>query len=170
MIDAGLRLTVTVATGTGFTVIVGVGDELTDSLVAVIVAVPSPTAVTVAGDPLALTVRAPVLLETQVIVRPVKMLLFASRVVAVSCWVVPRIIGVVGAETVTLATGAGVTVSAALPVFPSLVAIMFALPVLTAVTRPVVDETVATAVLSELHEIVRPVSVRPWESSKVALA
>jgi hypothetical protein len=78
-------LTVTVATGTGLTVIVGVGLELTDSLVAVIVAVPRPTAVTVAGDPLALTVNTALLLETQVIVRPVRRLPFASLVVAVSC-------------------------------------------------------------------------------------
>jgi len=77
-------LTVTVATGIGFTVIVGVG-ELTDSLVAVIVAVPTPTAVTVAGDPVGLTVRTAVLLETQVIVRPVRRLPFASLGVAVIC-------------------------------------------------------------------------------------
>jgi hypothetical protein len=84
VIEVGLRLTVTVATGTGLTVIVGVGAELTDSLVAVIVAVPTPAAVTVAGEPLALTVSTAVLLETQVIVRPVSRLLFASLVVAVS--------------------------------------------------------------------------------------
>ena len=77
--------TVTVATGTGVTVIVGVGLELTDSLVAVIVAVPTPTAVTVAGEPLALTVRTAVLLDAHVIVRPVSRLLFASLVTAVNC-------------------------------------------------------------------------------------
>jgi hypothetical protein len=76
---------VTDATGTGFTVISGDGAEI-DSLVAVIVAVPRPTAVTVAGDPLALTVRTEGLLETQVTVRPVRVLLLASLVVAVSCW------------------------------------------------------------------------------------
>ena len=67
------------------TVMVGVGLELTDSLVAVIVAAPTPTAVTVAGLPLALTVRTAVLLDAQVIARPVSTLPFASLVVAVSC-------------------------------------------------------------------------------------
>jgi hypothetical protein len=84
--------------------------------------------------------------------------------------VVPTIIGVAGAETVTVTTGAGVTVRGALPVFPSQVAMMFAVPALTAITRPAVEETVATAVLSELQTIVRPVSGRPCESSKVAVA
>jgi hypothetical protein len=132
----GLRLTVTVATGAGLTVIVGVGAELTDSLVAVIVASPRPTAVTVAGEPFALTVSTAVLLEAHVMTRPVRMLPFASRVVAVICCVPPTTIGVVGVETVTVATGAGVTVRGALPVWPSLVAMIFAVPAATAVTSP----------------------------------
>jgi hypothetical protein len=69
------------------TVIVGVGLELTDSLVAVIVAVPTPAAVTVTGEPLALTVSTAVLLDAHVIVRPVSTLPFESFVVAVSCCV-----------------------------------------------------------------------------------
>jgi hypothetical protein len=170
VIEVGARLTVTEATGIGLTVIVGVGLELTDSLIAVIVAAPTPTAVTVAGDPLALTVSTDVLLEAQVIVRPVSTLPFASLVVAVSCCVAPTIICVVGAETVTVATGAGVTVSVALPVFPSLVAIIFAVPALIAVTSPVDGDTAATAVLSELHAIVRPMRIRPLESKSVAVA
>jgi hypothetical protein len=79
--------TVTVATGTGLTVIVGVGLELTDSLVAVTVAVPTATAVTVAGEPVPLIVRTAVLLDTQVMARPVRTFPFASLVVAVSCCV-----------------------------------------------------------------------------------
>jgi len=114
----------TVATGTGLTVMVGVGLEFTDSLVAVIVAVPTPTAVTVAGLPLALTVRTAVLLDAQVIARPVSTLPFASFVVAVSCCVPPTPIGVDGVETVTEATGTGVTVRVALPACPSLIAVM----------------------------------------------
>jgi hypothetical protein len=78
-------LTVTEATGTGFTVTAAVGVEVTDSLVAVIVAEPTPTAVTVAGDPLALTVNTEVLLDTQVTVRPLRRLPLASLVVAVIC-------------------------------------------------------------------------------------
>jgi hypothetical protein len=76
---------VTIVTGIGFTVMVGVGIELTDSLVAVIVAVPAPTAVTVAGEPLAPTVSTAVLLETHVTERPVSTLPFASFIVAVRC-------------------------------------------------------------------------------------
>ena len=78
---------VTVATGTGLTVTVGVGPELTVSLVAVIVALPTPTAVTVAGDPAALTINTAVLLDAHAIGRPVSTLPFASLVVAVSCCV-----------------------------------------------------------------------------------
>jgi hypothetical protein len=170
VIEVAERLTVTDATGIGLTVIVGVGLELADSLVAVIVAVPTPTAVTVAGEPVALTVSTAELLETQVTVRPVSTLPFASFVVAVSCCVPPMIIGVVGAEIVTVATGAGVTVTAALPVLPSLVAMMLAVPTLTAVTSPVDVLTVATTELSELQVMVRPVRTRPFESSRVALA
>jgi hypothetical protein len=84
VIDVGLRVTVTEATGTGLTVIVGVGVELIDSLVAVIVAVPTPTAVTVAGDPLADTVRTAVLLDIHVTMRPASTPPRESRVVAVS--------------------------------------------------------------------------------------
>jgi hypothetical protein len=84
VIDVGFKATVTVATGIGFTVIVAVGAELIDSLVAVTVAAPTPTAVTVAGDPLADTVRTAVLLDTQVTVRPVSTLPLASFIVAVN--------------------------------------------------------------------------------------
>jgi hypothetical protein len=76
----------TVVTGTGLTVITGVV-AVFDSLVPVIVAEPVPTAVTVAGEPLVLTVNTAVLLDTQVMVRPVTTLPFASLVVAVSCCV-----------------------------------------------------------------------------------
>src|SRR4051812_14547962 len=51
-------VTVTFAIGTGSTVITGVEAELTDSEVAVIVAVPTATAVSVAVEPVALTVSA----------------------------------------------------------------------------------------------------------------
>jgi hypothetical protein len=78
-------VTVTLATGAGFTVMAGVGLELTDSLVAVIVAAPTPTAVTVAGDPFALTVSTALLLETQLMTRPVSGFPLTSFVTAVSC-------------------------------------------------------------------------------------
>jgi hypothetical protein len=47
------------------------------------------------------------------------------------------------------------TVTAAVPVLVSLVAVIVALPAATAVTRPD-DETVLTAVLLELHVTIRP--------------
>ena len=107
MIELGDRDTLTEATGTGLTVIVDVGLELTDSLVAVIVAEPRPTAVTVADEPLGLTVSTVALLEDHETRRPVSRLPLASLVVAVNCCVPPRNIPAVGAETVTAATGAG---------------------------------------------------------------
>jgi hypothetical protein len=158
------------------TAIEGVVAGGADSLVAVIVAVPGPTAVTVTVAPLdvltelaALTVSTAVLLDTQFTVRPTSVLLLASFGTAVSTWVPPTTIGVVGAESVTVATGAGVTVRVALPVFPSLVAVMLAVPALTAVTNPAL-EIVATAVLSEVHVMTRPGNTPPLASNVVAVA
>ncbi|HKR09470.1 MAG TPA: hypothetical protein VJS39_09795 [Gemmatimonadaceae bacterium] len=71
--------------------------------------------------------------------------------------------------TVTDATAAGVTVRVALPVLPSLVAVIFAVPGATAVTTPVAD-TVAIAELSELQVIMRPDSTLPAPSRSVAVA
>ena len=159
-------LTVTVATG-GVTAIEAL--PVMVSLVAVIVALPPPTAVTVAGFPLPLTVSTAVLLETQVIVRPLSTLPFASLVVAVSCCVPPTVIGDVGAESVTVATGIGTTVRDAVPFFPSLVAVMFALPAATPVTTPV-PETVATLVLSEDQVMTRPLSTLLLASRVAAVA
>jgi hypothetical protein len=131
VIEPGDRATVTVATGTGLTVIAGVVAAGADSLVAVIVAVPVPTAVTVIVAPLAvltevaaLTVSTVVLLETQFTARPESVLPPASFGTAVNTCVPPTITGVVGAERATVATGAGLTVSVALPVFPSLIAMI----------------------------------------------
>jgi hypothetical protein len=159
-------LTITVATG-GVTVIEA--EPVMVSLVAVIVALPPPTAVIVAGDPVAVTVSTAGLLEVQVIVRPESRLPLASLVVAVSCCVPPTLIGVVGEEIVTAATGTRMTVRDAGPLLFSLVAIMLALPAATAVTRPVVD-TVATAMLSEDQVMMRPASTWSLTSSVVAVA
>jgi len=65
--------------------------------------------------------------------------------------------------TVTEATGTSATVIAAVPLWPSLVAVIVAEPVTTAVTRPLAS-TVATAVLLLDHVTTRPVSVLPVES------
>src|SRR6266705_4366526 len=94
------------------------------SLVARIVVEPVATPVT---RPLAFTVATDVESEDQVIVRPVRMLPAESRVVAVRRRVSPGCSVAELGLTVTDATGGGgggaaVTVMAAVPVFPSLVA------------------------------------------------
>jgi hypothetical protein len=172
--EAGL--TVTVATGIGLTVIAGVATLGADSLLAVIVAVPKPVAVTVMIAPLdvltelaALSASTAGLLETQFTVRPISGLPPASLGIAVSCWVWPSITGVVAAESVRAATGTGMTVTDAPPVFPSLVALMLAVPAAKAVTMPTV-ETVATLGLSDVHTTARPVSTLLAASRVVAVA
>jgi hypothetical protein len=77
-------------------------------------------------------------------------------VVAVACVVCPTVRVVDPSETVTRLTGTGTTEIADVPATPSLVAVIVALPSASEVTNPVV-ETVATAELSELQVIVRPV-------------
>src|SRR6266568_2969116 len=135
--EAGV--TVTDATGTFVTVIAAV--PLLPSLVAVIVAGPAATAVT---SPLALTVATAVLPLDQLIVRPESELPFASFGVAVSCIVWPTCTDAVAGVTVTDATGTVVTVSAAVPLLPSDVAVIVAAPTATPVACPV-PLTVATA-------------------------
>src|SRR3954468_24473543 len=109
--------TVTLATGTGLTVIVGVEALGADSLLAVTVAVPLESAVNVITAPLdvltdvtALTDRTDGLLDTQLTVRPESTVPPALFGEAVSCCVAPTIVGVDGAESVTDATGTGTTV------------------------------------------------------------
>jgi hypothetical protein len=157
-------VTLTDATGTTETATVAV--PLFPSLVAVIVAEPAATPVT---TPLVETVAMPVLELVHVTVRPVSTLLFASRVVAVSCTDCPTLtLGVVGA-TLTDATGIGVTVTVAVPLFPSLVAVIVAEPTATPVTTPL-DETVAMPVLELDHVTTRPVSTLLFASRVVAVS
>jgi hypothetical protein len=156
------------------TVIVGVVAVFV-SLVAVIVAVPGPIAVRVTVAPLdvltelaALTVSAAVLLETQLTVRPTRVLLLPSFGTAVSTWVPPTNTGVVGDERVTIATGTNATVIDDVPVFVSLVAVIVTGPATaTPVTKPFAS-TVATAALAELHVTTRPVSTLLATSRSVA--
>jgi hypothetical protein len=139
------------------------------SLVAVISDVPAATAVT---RPPEFTVAELVLPLVHVIARPVSVFPLASRSVAVSCSVPPAwILGFVG-ETATVDTGAGtaaVTVIEAVPLLPSLVAVIVAFPALTAATVPV-DDTVATAVLLLDHAMLRPGSGFPLASYVVAVS
>jgi|PersoiStandDraft_1058852.scaffolds.fasta_scaffold185030_1 hypothetical protein len=72
-------------------------------------------------------------------------------------------------DTVTVATGGTATVSIAVPVRPSLAAVMLVVPALTAVTDPVVD-TVATAELFDDQLMARPVRTLPLASLAVPVA
>jgi hypothetical protein len=73
--------------------------------------------------------------------------------------------------TLTLATGTCDTVIKEVPVWPSLVAVMVAVPIVpeAAVTRPLV-ETVATAGLLDDQLTVRPESTLPCASSNTAVS
>src|SRR5437667_6107032 len=128
---AGAGLTTTVATGTSATVTAAV--PAFPSLVAVIVAGPAATPFT---SPLLLTVAILVLLLAHVTVRPVSAVPAESFGVAVSCAVCPTVRLAVAGATATEATGTGVTVTAALPALPSLVAVIVAVPTAPLVTSP----------------------------------
>jgi hypothetical protein len=176
VIEAGARATVIVATGTGSTEMAVVVAAGADSLVAVIVAVPVPTAVTMVLAPLAalielaaLTVSTAVLLDAQLTVRPERELPLPSFGNAVNTWVPPTIIGVVATERAKVATGAGLIVSVALPVFPSLMAMICTEPGATAVTTPAAD-TVASAGLPDVHATLRPVKMLPSAARVVPVA
>jgi hypothetical protein len=162
MIVAGFGATVTVATGAGVTVTVDVPDL--PSLVAVIVAEPGATPVT---TPALETVAAAVLLDVHDTVRSVTTVPFTSLTVAASVVVLPAMTLTVAGVTVTLPTGMEVTVTVALPLLPSLVAVIVAEPAATPVTTPVA-ETVATPVLLDDQVTVRSSRVTPFASFTVA--
>ena len=158
VMELGASATVTEVTGTGVTVRVAL--PAMPSLVAVIVAVPVATAVT---TPSLATVATLELSELQVTTRPVSTSLLVARVVA-EAWVVsPAVSEDLSNETLTDATGTRVTVNAALPLTPSLVAVICTVPTPSVVTRPVA-ETLATAILSDAHVIARPASTAPVAS------
>jgi hypothetical protein len=73
----------------------------------------------------------------------------------------------VGEPNVTVATGVNVTVATDDPHFPSLVAVIVAVPAPTAVTVPTVD-TVATFALLVSHVTTRSVTTVPWTFLTVA--
>src|SRR5260370_24255337 len=137
--DAGVP--VTDARGMAVTVMADV--PLLPSLVAVMVGgPPAPVPVT---RPFASTVAMVVLLVCQVTVRPVSRLPFASFRVALNCTVPFTATLAVAGRTTTDATGIGVTVTADVPLLPSLVAVMVAgPPAPVPLTRPFAS-TVAIA-------------------------
>src|SRR5713226_5265859 len=162
--DAGV--TSTEATGTALTV--------TDD----VPLFPSLVAVTVTGPPSALPVTRPVTstvaivasLVCQVTVRPVSGLPAASFGVAVSCTVAPTTILAVGGVTATVATGMGVTVTAAAPLLPSLVAVMVTgPPTPLPVTSPFAS-TLAMVASLLCQVTVRPVRGLPVASCGVAVS
>src|SRR5512134_1040946 len=118
------------------------------------------------------TVAAPPFEVVQLTVRPVSAAPFASRGVAVSCSVPPTAMLPDAGLTVTEATGIGgtaVTASAAVPLLPSLVAVMVALPGAWAVTSQAAD-TVAAPPFEVVQLTVRPVSAAPFASWGVAVS
>jgi len=136
---------------------------------AVMVAEPAATPVTTPTVtwPLAVTVAIAALLVDHVTTRPLNGLPLASRGVAVSCTACPTAaLSVVGLR-LTDATGTGFTVIAALPVLPSLVAVIVTAPAAAPVTRPV-EETVAVAGALDVQVIARPESMVPAASFGLA--
>src|SRR5258708_6660870 len=153
---------------TGASVTRTVAEPLFPSLVAVIVIGP-PAAIPMT-PPLASTPATAGLALCHVTVRPLSGLPFASLGVAVRCTLpLTRMLEDTGV-TVTDATGIGVTVLAAVPLLPSLVAVMVAgPPAPVPVTRPFAS-TVAMAGLLVCHVTVRPLSGLPFASFGVAVS
>ncbi len=139
---------------------------LCPSLVAVIVADPAPAPLT---SPLPLTGATAVLLLPHVTTRPVRAVPFASRGVAVSCTVAPCGTLADAGVTVTDATGTFDTVTNAVPLCPSLVAVIVAVPVATPLTSPL-PFTLATAPLLDCQVMTRPVNGFPLASRGVAVS
>src|SRR5438552_6627287 len=162
--DAEAGVTSTAATGTWVTVM----DEvpLFPSLVAVIVAVPGVTPET---RPLLLTVATAVLELDHVTVRPESGVPPASFGVAVSCGGAPGRADAEGGVTSTVATGTFVTVTDEVPLLPSLVAVIVAVPGVTPDTSPLLL-TVATDVLELDHVTIRPESGFPPASLGVPVS
>src|SRR6266702_512856 len=160
--DAGL--TATVATGTIRTEIAD--EPLCPSLVAVIVAEPAVTPFT---EPLVVTVATDALEVAHVTTRPASTFPAESLVVALSWTVWPVFRPADGGATVTVATGTVETVIVALPLLPSLVAVIVAVPTAEPVTTPL-PLTVATAPLLLDQVTVLPVSTAPVESRVVAVS
>src|SRR3989475_5991 len=153
------------ATGMGVTVTADV--PLVPSLVAMIVI--GPPAAFPVTRPFASTSAIVALPVRQMTTRPLSGLPFASLGVAVSCVLAPTCTLAVGGATSTVATGAEAeTVTAAVPLFPSLVAVMVTgPPTVFPVTIPPAF-TSATAASPVCHVTLRPVSGLPLASFRVA--
>jgi len=144
---------------------VTVAAALCPPLVAVIEAEPAATPVT---KPLALTVATAALLVAHVTARPLRAVPFESFGVAVNWVVAPTVRLAAAGLTVTDATGTFVTVTAAVPLCPSLVAVIVAEPAAAPVTKPLA-ETVAAAALLVAQVTTRPLRAVPFASFGVAV-
>src|SRR5260370_1045622 len=145
-------VTSTDATGIGTTVTADV--PLFPSDVAVIVT--GPPAILPLTRPFASTVAIVASLVCQVTARPVSGLPLASFRVALNCTVAFTATLAVAGRTTTDATGIGVTVTADVPLLPSLVAVIVTgPPTAFAVTRPFAS-TVAIVASPVCHVTVRP--------------
>jgi hypothetical protein len=128
-------------------------------------AVPTATAET---TPCALTVATEGLSDDQVVFWSMTFP-SGSFIVAVACVLEPTPIVGEARETATDATPLGAMVTVAEPLWPSLVAVMVAVPALSPLTTPDVL-TLATAVLSDEKLTERPVRMLPLASLTVAVA
>jgi hypothetical protein len=106
-------------------------------------------------------------LDVHVIARPVSTLPVESLLVAVSWTVAPARMLAVAGLTVTDATGTRATATLAVPLLPSLVAVIVAEPAVAPVTSPLAL-TSATVVSLDTQLTARPVSMPPAESVVVA--
>ncbi len=129
-----------------------------------IVAAPAATAVT---SPLPFTVAIDGLLVAHVTTRPARAVPLASFGVAASCAVCPTATLRVAGLTATDATATAVTVMPTVPVCPSLVAVIVAVPAPTPVTSPL-PFPVAMAVFELAHVTTRPARALPLASLGVA--
>jgi hypothetical protein len=161
---ADVKLTATLATGTGVTVSMALPER--PSLVAVIVAEPGATALAVPLPLIAATAGFDVVHVTG---RAVSSAPVSSRSFAVTCVVPPATRLAAPRFAVTLATGTGSTVSVALPARPSLVAVIVAVPGVTARTVPK-PSTLRTAGSELDHLTTRPVRIVPAASRSFAVA
>jgi len=157
-------VTVIVATGTGSTVNRAVA--LFPSLVAVITV--SPTANVVIA-PSVLTVATAGLDELHATVRPASVAPRSSRSTALAVVAVPSVSDGSASVTCTVATGAGATVIDALPLFPSLVAVIVADPAAIADTTPALF-TEAIAGADDDQSTGRPASTAPALERSSAVA
>jgi hypothetical protein len=142
-------------TAVAVTVNVAAGEDVTPPDAAVIALVPAPTPV---ANPAAEIVATPVVAELHVAVLVISFVDLSEYVaVAVNCCVFATTIEAVAGVTAMLTTVGAVTVNVAgADVFPAAVAVMFELPVATAVANPLAA-MVATLVLDDAHvaELVR---------------